>query len=153
MDQHHPPAAGSTPVSRKTLRLTFRSSEQGIELMKVERLGMITPARPGDTPQARSHGGWWFELRDGEGRALASRVVDASLLHSVEVHSPEGRIERRFGALRNTVFEVLLPDVEGARSAARVGSPLRGEAAARGSEASGDIAVFDPAAYGPGEKR
>ena len=59
--------AGNVPqVSRKTLRLTFKASVDGFELLSVERLGMITPPQPGDRPEAGKHGGHWFELRDGK---------------------------------------------------------------------------------------
>jgi hypothetical protein len=152
MDQQERPAGSAPEVSRKTLRLTVRTSESGFELLSVERLEMITPPQPGDRPQAGKHGGWWLELRDGKGRVLAHRIVDASLLDSVEVHSPEGRIERRFGALRTGVFEVLLPELKEARSAVLVGSPPRDSAAERAGHASADIATFDLSAARPGAK-
>jgi hypothetical protein len=153
MEKRDSPPTNTPNVSRKTIRLTVRSSESGIEFLSAERLDMITPPQPGERPQAGQHGGWWFELRNGKGRVLAHRIVDASLLESVEVHSPNGRIERQFGEVRPGVFEVLLPDMDEARSVVLVGSPLRTSVAARASEASRDIASFDLSPRRPGSAR
>jgi hypothetical protein len=136
------------------LRLTFRSANDGVELVSVERLEMITPPQPGERPEAGKHGGHWFELRDGRGRALAHRLIDASLLDSVEVHAPDGNIQREFGATRSGVFEVLLPDLDSARSVALVGNPLRrSRAAPSREEPSSDIASFDLSPYRRGGNR
>ena len=43
MDQVNPPAVRPQEVSRRTLRLTFKSSVEGLELISVEHLAMITP--------------------------------------------------------------------------------------------------------------
>ena len=152
MDQDRP-AAKASKVSRKTIRLTFRASKDDLELLSVERLEMITPPQPGEMPRAGTHGGWWFELRDSGGRALAHRVVDPSLLNSVEVHSPDGSIERKFGSAKTGVFEVLLPDVDDARSAVLVGTPLRGSRRRATDKISGDIASFDLSPNREGGKR
>jgi hypothetical protein len=127
--------------SRSTLRLTFKSSEGGVELVSVERVEMTTPPQPGERPQAGNNGGHWFELRDERGAVLAHRLIDASVLNSVEVHSPKGPPKRLFGGMRNIVFEVLLPDMEGARTVTLVGNPL--EPLDRRRERSTDLATFD----------
>ncbi|HKX53192.1 MAG TPA: hypothetical protein VJM47_05255, partial [Nitrosospira sp.] len=43
---------------------------------------------------------------------------------SVEVHSPDGKIERKFGEVRESIFEVLLPDNPEAESIALMGESL-----------------------------
>jgi hypothetical protein len=108
----------------RTLRLTFHSSEAGIELVSVERLDMITPPQPGPPPEAGVNGGHWFELRDADGAVPAYRLIDSNLLNSAEVHSPDRTISRAFGAITTGVFEVLLPDIGEAREAVLVGDPL-----------------------------
>lgn len=144
MDHRYQPKGKAPEASRRTLRLTFRSSDDGVQLVSVERLEMITPPQPGERPEAGKHGGHWFELRDSRGRALAHRLIDSSLLDSVEVHSPDGNIQREFGAMKSGVFEVLLPDLDAGRSVVLVGNPLRRSRTAVGrEEASGDIASFD----------
>ena len=124
MEQANRPVGKTPDVSRRTLRLTFKSSAKGLELISVEHLPMITPPQPGETPEAGKHGGQWFELRNGENRVLAHRLIDQSLFNSVEVHSPDGKIRREFGPPRDTTFEVLLPDVDDARFAVLMGEAI-----------------------------
>lgn len=141
-------------VSRRTLRLTFKSSDKGFELLSVERLEMITPPQPGVRPEAGKHGGHWFELRDGKGGVLAHRLIDQTLLNSAEVHSPDRNIQREFGGVKTGIFEVLLPDVSEARVAVLVGNPLRpSKAGAKRAASSGDIASFDLSSGREGGKR
>jgi hypothetical protein len=114
----------------------------------VEHLPMITPPQPGERPEAGKHGGQWFELRDSENHVLAHRLIDQSLLNSVEVHSPDGKIRREFGEPRETTFEVLLPDIDDARFAVLMGDPITPSRAAAGQTdatraRSGEIARFD----------
>jgi len=144
MAQINAPVDTSPAVSRQTLRLTVRASAKGFELISVERLQMITPPQPGERPEAGKHSGHWLELRDGRNNVLAYRIIDSSLLNSVEVHSPDGKIRREFGDVQDRVFEVLLPDVNGAESVVVMGDPLvarkSGEKAA---VRSGELARFD----------
>lgn len=138
-------SVGTTPeVSRRTLRLTIRSSPKGFTLVSVERLQMITPPQPGERPEAGKHSGQWFELRDGKERVLAHRLIDPAMFNSVDVHSPDGRIERVFGETRDMIFEVLLPDVAGAQLAVLVGDPMTPPTGdAKAAARSGEIARFD----------
>ena len=137
--------------SRRTLRLTFRSSSGGVEMLSVERLDMTTPPQPGERPQAGKHGGYWLELRGQAGVVLAYRVIGVSVLNSVAVHSPEGSPQRIFGESRNIVFEVLLPDIDGARTATLVGNPI--EPGERVSKPSADFATFELFPPPQGENR
>jgi hypothetical protein len=132
-------------ISRRTLRLTVKVNDDGgYELVNVERLQMITPPQPGERPEVGKHGGNWMELRGSRGRVLAHRLIDDSLLHSAEVHEPDGKIHRHFGN-QSGFFEVLLPDVETAREAVLVGmDPGRLLGARRvAEEPSREIARFD----------
>ena len=133
------------PPSRKTLRLTFAVKDGKLDLVKKERLEMITPPQFGERPQAGKHGGFWIELQDAKKRVLAHRVISPSLLNSVEVHSPDGTIERTFGELRDGVFEILLPDDGKAKSAVLIGDPLEKDARKAKSDAVGsdEIARFE----------
>jgi hypothetical protein len=144
MNARDRPGAIPQEFSRRTLRLTFRSSDAGVELLSVDRLEMITPPQPGERPEAGKHGGHWLELHDGGGQVLAYSLINPSVLNSVEVHSPDGSIERHFGAMRNVVFEVFLPDIDGARTAVLVGTPLE-PSRRRGAraEVSSNIATFE----------
>jgi hypothetical protein len=144
MDARDRPGGNPQGFTRRTLRLTFRSSDEGVDLLSVDRLDMITPPLPGERPEAGKHGGNWLELRDSDEHVLAHTLINPSVLNSVEVHSPDGSIERHFGAMRNVVFEVFLPDVEGARTAVLVGTALK-PSKRRGAraEVSSNIATFE----------
>ena len=133
------------PPSRKTLRLTFAVQNGNLDLVKKERLEMITPPQAGERPEAGKHGGFWIELQDAKKRVLAHRVIAATLLNSVEVHSPDGSIERTFGELRDGIFEVLLPDDSKAKTAVLMGDPLEKDQRIAKPEtvASGEIARFE----------
>lgn len=109
---------------RKSIRLTFRVAGGEVQLISFERLNMICPPAIGEIPEAGKHGGYWMELRDENGRVLFHRLLHNPLGDSVEVHSPDGKIERIYGDVKENVFEVLLPDDSSARTIAFVGESL-----------------------------
>jgi hypothetical protein len=121
--------------SRKTLRLTFRAAGGQVQLVRHERLDMITPPSIGERPEAGKHGGFWMELRDANGKVLSHRILNAPLRDAVEVHSPDGTIKRVTGPPSDRTFEVLLPDpgeastvvLMGQETGARAGGALRAD--------------------------
>lgn len=129
---------------RRSLRLTFKVSNGTVELVSHERLQMIAPPQVGERPEAGKHGGFWVELRDAKNSVLAHRLIGPSQLNSVEIHSPEGKIEREFGDVKDGFFEVLLPDEQAAKSIALMGDPLvRTKGKAARSEGSAELARFE----------
>jgi hypothetical protein len=130
--------------SRKSLRLTFRVADGEVRLVSYERLDMICPPSIGERPEAGKHGGFWMELRDASDRVLYHRLLHAPLGDSVEVYSPDSEIRRDFGAVKQSVFEVLLPDDADARSIVLIGEYLD-PARARDDRARGarELARFD----------
>jgi len=139
--------------SRKTLRLTFRVAKGEVQLVSQERLEMICPPSIGERPQAGQHSGFWMELRDANDRVLFHRLLHSPLGNSVEVHSPDGKIRREFGAPVENVFEVLVPDVEDARAIVMMGETLtplspeeakaEGKDQQEGAAGSRELACFD----------
>jgi hypothetical protein len=109
---------------RKTLRLTFRIAEEKVQLLSYERLDIICPPAIGERPEAGKHGGFWVELRDAKDRVLFHRVLQNPLGDSVEVHSPDGKIERVFGDVQENIFDVLLPDDDRAKTIVFLGESL-----------------------------
>jgi hypothetical protein len=114
---------------RKSLRLTFSVKKDKIELIKSERLGMICPPQIGELPDMQRNGGFWLELRGADKKAFFHRVLTNQLGNSVEVHSPDGKIERVFGEVEDHVFQVLDPDVPESKKAVLIGDPPDKEAA------------------------
>ena len=112
------------PTFRNTLRLTFRVSKGQIELLSLERLEMICPPSFGERPKIGEHGNFWMELRDEKNLVLFHRILHSPIRNSIEVHSPDGKIERVFGEPTDNVFEVLLPDLQNAKSVVLIGESL-----------------------------
>ena len=65
-----------------------------------------------------------MELRDTNNQVIFHRLIHSPLVGSVEVHSPDGKIERKFGEVKESIFEVLLPDNPEAESIALMGESL-----------------------------
>jgi hypothetical protein len=88
-----------------------------------------------------------MELRDRNDQVLFHRLIHSPLVGSVEVHSPDGKIERKFGEAKESIFEVLLPDNPAAESIALMGESLDISAlSATGAQqraASTELARFD----------
>ena len=144
MEKYERPKGQLPKQSRRSLRLTFRVSKGAVELVSYERLEMITPSQVGERPEAGKHSGFWIELRDAKSRVLSHRLISPTHLNSVEVHSPDGKIERAFGEVSDGIFEVLLPDEDNAKSIALMGDPLvRTKGKAKNSEVSGELAQFE----------
>ncbi|ABB74526.1 hypothetical protein SAMN05216403_11344 [Nitrosospira multiformis ATCC 25196] len=135
------------PNQHGTLRLTFRVADGAVHLVSYERLPMICPPSVGEAPQARKNGGFWMELRDGNNHVLFHRLIHSPLIGSVEVHSPDGKIERKFGEVKESIFEVLLPDNPAAESIALIGESLDlsalSAAGAQQRATSTELARFD----------
>jgi hypothetical protein len=110
--------------SRKSIRLTFRVSDGRISLISYERLDMISPPSVGEAPEAGKYGGFWMELRNANDRVLSHRSLHLPIGNSVEVHSPDGKIHREFGDVKEGIFEVLLPDDANARFITLMGEYL-----------------------------
>lgn len=143
---------GQSPrPSRRSLRLTFRLSDGKFELVSSERLEMIAPPPAGEWPKAGKHSGFWVELQDSESQALAYNLINSTLLNSVEVHSPEGKIERAFGEVKEGIFEVLLPDKDDAKSVVLLGDSLiQTQEKGQLSEGSYELARFELPERGKG---
>ena len=126
---------------RKTFRLTFRFAEGKVQLISSEKLDMICPPSVGERPETEKHGGFWMELRDANNRVLFHRLLP--LMNSVEVHSPDGKIQRVFGDVKESIFEVLLPDNADAKSITLMGESLVAVKERKKSGGSHELSRFD----------
>ena len=129
--------------ARKTLRLTFRVVDGEIRLVSHMRLEMICPPSVGERPEPGRHGGFWMELHDAGGRVLFHRLLHAPLGNSVEVHSPDGKIQRIFGPPADTIFEVLVPDDPDAVSVVLMGEVVDGKTGLAKEEGARELIRFD----------
>ena len=128
----------------RALRLSFRMSDGRVELVGAAREDGICPPPPAETPDARTHGGFWFEVHDGEGNALFHRVVDDPFTDSVEEFHPDGSIRRHVAPATEKTFEVLVADDPRAAAVVLVGERRAGDAKQRRTKAGavGVIARF-----------
>lgn len=110
--------------AKMTLRIKFRISGPDVQIASYERLQMICPPSIGERPKAGLNGGFWIELRDKKDHVLFHRVLSNPLGNSVEVHSPDGKIQRVFGVAKESSFEVLLPDYAEAKTIIFLGESL-----------------------------
>ena len=109
---------------QKTLRFTFRVTGGEVQLQSVERVDMICPPTVGQTPEVGRHAGFWMELQDDATTPLFHRPLNEPMANSVEVHSPDGKIERVFGPPQDGLFEVLVPDDPRAHDLVLMGRPV-----------------------------
>lgn len=109
---------------QKTLRFTFHVTGGEVQLQSVERVDMICPPAVGQTPEVGRNAGFWMELQDDATTPLFHRPLNEPMANSVEVHSPDGKIERVFGPPQDGIFEVLVPDDPRARDLVLMGRPV-----------------------------
>jgi hypothetical protein len=103
------PGGGAGPVRR--VRVRRRGQEWTIEgETRIEE--MILP-RSNELPEGRGRplAGFWYEARDGRGRALFRRVTRNPTEQAVEVPAAEGGLQRVEMARPEVVFDVLIPDL------------------------------------------
>lgn len=121
LPDYYRPAGYYSKPARRTLRLTFKVTGGEVRLVSYQRVEMICPPSVGELPEAGRHSGFWMELRDSKDRVLFHRRLHTPFRDSVAIHSPDGKIRREFGAIPESVFEVLMPDVDDAVSIALIG--------------------------------
>lgn len=121
------------------LRLVFEHDGPSVRLVSTTRVDAVAP--PSDSLESFvGRSGFWYELTDGGTALLYRRVTQTPLGLTPEVFDPEGSPTRASVAESSGAFTVLVPELEGARQIALVGSPPGAETAA---EAAMVLAVFD----------
>lgn len=85
---------------------------------------MLCPPGSVELLGPKTHSGYWLELQNEDKAPLFQRVLHHPQLHSVERFEPDGTIQRKFGEMPATSFEVLVPDIPKARSIAVMGFDL-----------------------------
>jgi hypothetical protein len=107
-----------------TLRLTFAYKGRAVQLVRTQRVAMVSP--PSVTPPPEpGQAGYWFEVRDATGALIFHRAIHSPVRTDVEVHSndPKRSITRVPIDNDEGEFELLVPDLPNARSFAFYGTP------------------------------
>ena len=129
--------------SDRATRLTFEYEGESLRLISRHTMEKRTP--PSDAMEgrekSREQSGFWFELRDREGRALYRRVLHNPMQMSAEVLSdnPERSFERHPISNPRGTFFLLIPDLPEAQTVSIWSSPMEPEAALK---AAREIASF-----------
>jgi hypothetical protein len=147
MEKNHEAGDGKCTVSRRSIRITFKVSDKAVQILSFQRLPMICPPSVGPVPRKGENSGYWMELRDAKEQVLFFRLLDAPLGDSVTLHSPDGKIERKFSDVSENTFEVLFPDLPEASSIVFMGESLEPMGLRikkkNGRKASGELTRFD----------
>lgn len=123
------------------LRLMFSYEGRDVRLVSRQSVEMVTP--PSDPIRVQEgQAGFWYELRDAEGRTLYRRVIQNPIKFAVEVRSDDPKrplMWQKVSEPRGS-FVLLMPDLKQAYTLVLFGSPPEPEAAA---EPAKEIARFN----------
>ncbi len=118
-----PEAVRPKPI-RQAWRLKFRFDASGrVELVGREWVATIAPTSPGPPPRSGQNSGAWLEVRDGDDRLLAHRVLHDPFALRASHHSPDGKIELYERDVEPGEFEALVPAFAEAKSVVLFSSP------------------------------
>jgi hypothetical protein len=129
-------------MTPRALRLGFTYQGGRVRLSSRQRVEVTTP--PSDpTTGYGGESGFWYELRDADGRVLYRRVAESPIRFTVEVPVDDdlgaSELARVPVPEPEGVFTLLVPDLEEARTLALVSSPLDPSV----TDAATDLATFD----------
>jgi len=142
-----PPSSPAPAMEKppKALRMILAFDGEHVHVVSQQSVEMVLP--PSDPVQGvEGHRGFWYELRDGQDRALYRRVMHNPMQEDVEVFSddPKQSIARQTAPHRKGVFVVVGPDVEEGHSVTLSSSPRRVELAAQPAREIARLALRKP---------
>ncbi|HEY0080284.1 MAG TPA: hypothetical protein VGB73_16865 [Pyrinomonadaceae bacterium] len=124
----------------RSLRLIFAYEGGSVRLVGRQSVEMIPP--PSDSLAGREgETGFWYELRDSQGRALYRRLMQNPIQYSTEVLSndPMRPVERRDVQEPRGVFVLISPDIEEAQTLALFSAPSERNELGRSSRIIGEF--------------
>lgn len=117
----------STKQLNRAMRLTFSYEGSNVRLASMQRIEMLAP-RSDPIRTQEGHAGFWYELRDAEGRTLYRRVIQNPIKFAFEVRSdPERPLAWQKVSEPRGNFVLLMPDIEQAKMVVLFSSPLEPE--------------------------
>jgi hypothetical protein len=139
MQDEEQPAGHPAAAVPRAQRLTFSYEGSNVHLLSRQTVEMIPP--PSDPVQdSERQAGFWYTLRDREGRPIYRRVVHNPIRHDVEVFSddPERSVSRVRVSEPRGVFSLLVPGLDEPYTLTLHSSPPGAT-----GEAAQEIARFD----------
>lgn len=101
----NPSASGYT----HSLRVTISLAQGKVQVLHAMRVAMKALAPPPAAPTKESTG-YWFEVRDQEGKLLYHRPLPHGDMESVEVFDEEGGIRRVASSNPERKIDLIIPD-------------------------------------------
>lgn len=116
-----------TKPPNRSVRLTFSYEGSDVRLVSRQSIEMLSP--PSDAIQVQEgQAGFWYELRDAEGRTLYRRVIQNPIKFAFEVRSdPERPLAWQKVSEPRGYFTLLMPELEQAKTLVLFSSPLEPE--------------------------
>ena len=116
-----------TKQQNRSLRLTFSYEGSDVRLVSKQNIEMLSP--PSDPIRAQEEqAGFWYELRDAEGRTLYRRVIQNPIKFAFEVRSdPERPLAWQKMSEPRGDFVLLMPELEQGKTLVLFSSPLEPE--------------------------
>ena len=117
-------ASNANNFTRESLRLIFSYKNNDIRLLNIQSIDIIPPpSDPLDYPANQP--GFWYELKDLQGRTLYRRIIQNPVNPYREVFSndPYNSIIRQKVSEPQGTFVLLVPNIPGARSVFLFGPP------------------------------
>lgn len=117
----------ATEKPNRTMRLTFSYEGSNVRLASMQKIEMLAPQS--DTIRVQEgQAGFWYELRDVEGRTLYRRVIQNPIKFAFEVRSdPERPLAWKKVSGPRGEFVLLMPELEQAKTLVLFSSPLEPE--------------------------
>lgn len=110
----------------RAIRLTMHYDGDKLTVLSRQEVTMATP--PSDPVRGfEGEGGFWVEVRDGQGQTVYRRILHPPSTTDVEVFDPDTGIKRQTVAARSTDFTVVVPVIPGAQSVTVMSSPVTAE--------------------------
>jgi hypothetical protein len=110
-------ASNADNFTGESRRLIFSYKNNDILLLKIQTINIIAPpSDPLDYPSNQT--GFWYELKDLEGRTLYRRIIENPLnpYHEVFSNDPYNSIIRQRVSEPEGTFVLLVPDIPEAHS-------------------------------------
>ena len=141
MDSHSLPSTGLSKAQNRTLRVTFSYEGTDVRLVTQQNVEMISPPSEPLTMQGE-RSGFWYELRDKEGKVFYKRVLHNPIRFEAEIFSNDPEVPMTRIKIDNPrgTFQLLVPQIEEADVLVIFSSPLEPE---RTGEPARELARFE----------
>jgi hypothetical protein len=102
-------------------RVTFEYQGTQVRRIGQQRIAMTAPPSH-EIEGHEGEVGFWYELRDTNDKTVYRRLMQSPIQTSVEVFAPDGTIKRQPVLDPKGVFQVVVPEIDGAANLVLMGT-------------------------------